>query len=228
MSYLPIAKRDIVTPFNISMGESASLVETTNHKASLVRQGGFHYSLTMGIRPYNLMVDSQNERYWEIVTYLAANPFFKVPLFNMFSEERRVAPDAYAWAAAGNFGTGTIVTVTSQSLPGDNTLIISLSSNTAKLRTGDFIRIGSKDKVYQVQKHENNVLTLAQPVIATTEVGDRVFFSELFQQSGHPMDGVRFSGVFGKFINEDFGNPINRIEDGIIGNIGPLSLKEKL
>ena len=32
----------------------------------------------------------------------------------------------------------------------------------------------------------------------------------------------------GYFVNEDFGMTVNRIEDGILGKIGPLKFKEKL
>jgi hypothetical protein len=219
MSTLPIAKRDIVTPFNISAGESASLVVTANNKASLVRQGGFHYSLTMGIRPYNLRVDSQNYRYWDIVTFLNLNPFFYVPIFDMVDSE------VYSWDPSG------VITAAEDVLPGDNAFIISLNSSTAKFRPGQFIKIGTQDKLYQVRSHSGTSLTLAQPVVAKVTSGDRVRYSQINptgMPDDHPLRDIRINGVYGKFINEDFGNPINRIEDGIIGNIGPLSLKEKL
>ena len=219
MSTLPITKRDIVTPFNISMGESASLVTTASNKASFARQGGFHYALTMGIRPYNLMVDSQNYRYWDIVTFLAGQPFFYVPIFDMIESE------VYKWNPQG------IVTVVEDVLPGNSSFRISLNSTAAKFRPGQFIKIGDKDKLYQVRSHVGTSISLAQPVVAKVNSTDRVRYSQINPEGmpeEHPLHGLRINGVYGKFINEDFGNPINRIEDGIIGNIGPLSLKEKL
>jgi len=221
MSTLPITKRDIVTPFNISMGESASLVTTASNKSSFARQGGFHYALTMGIRPYNLRVDSQNYRYWDIVTFLAGSPFFYVPIFDMVESE------VYKWNDQG------VITVEDDEpvLPGDNTLRISLNVNEARFRPGQFIKIGEKDKLYQVRSHAGTSLTLSQPVVSTVNNGDRVRYSQVNpagMPEDHPLYGVRINGVYGKFLNEDFGNPVNRIEDGIIGNIGPLSLKEKL
>jgi hypothetical protein len=232
MSYLPIAKRDIVTPFNIAAGESASLVVTANNKASFARRGGFHYSLTMGIRPYNLLIDSQNYTYWDIVTFLNTNPFFYVPIFNM--RETRV------------FAVSPTITVNGDHLPGDYTVNINgMTGGTATndplynaadpsstpaltLRPGEFIKFAGKDKVYQVRSHVGNVVTLIQPLVAAVSNTTAVTYKEQLNQAGHPLNGVTFSGVFGKFINEDFGNPINRIEDGILGSIGPLKLKEKL
>ena len=79
----------------------------------------------------------------------------------------------------------------------------------------------SKDKLYQVRLHNANSLTLSQPLSHNVSINDQVYYSA-------QLSGQWFSGVFGKFYNEDFGNPVNRTEDGIIGNIGPLSLKEKL
>ena len=213
MSYLPIAKRDIVTPFNIAAGESASLVVTANNKASLVRQGGFHYSLTMGIRPYNLLVDSQNYTYWDVVTFLNTEPYFYVPIFNMRETE--------IFAAAP-----TITTVGTHA-PGVQTITIA-GYGANSFRPGEFIKLGNKNKIYQVRSHAGNQLSLAQPLLSDLPTGSAVIYKETLSQVGHPMNGVAFSGVFGYFINEDFGNPINRIEDGIIGNIGPLKLKEKL
>lgn len=211
MSYLPITMRDIVTPFNISSGESASLVNTASNKASFVRNGGFHFTLTMGIRPYNLRVGEQNKRYWEIVTYLSANPFFKVPLINMYR--------------APIYDTAPQITVNGEHLPGDNT--VSVTSTSEKLYPGTFIRFSNKDKVYQVLSHPSgsNTVTLSHPLAAKVPAGTELIYDEADQFLN---DGTMLQGVYGKFLNEDFGNPVNRIEDGIIGNIGPLSLKEKL
>ena len=213
-NYLPISKRDIVTPFNISAEESASLVTTTNNKTSYARRGGFCYSLTMGIRPYNLLVDSQNHKYWDIVTFLNSNPVMYIPIFNMVESQV--------------FTQGAVVTTTSDAAVGATGFTINFDANTTKFRPGEFIKIGSKDKIYQVRSHVSNSLTLSQPLSHNVSNGDRIYYSEQLSLAGHPLDGVRFHGVFGKFINEDFGNPVNRIEDGIIGNIGPLKLKEKL
>jgi hypothetical protein len=206
---LPISKSDIVTPYNISAEESADLLVTANNKASFVRRGGYHYTMTMGLRPYNLLKESDNARFYSLATFLTSNPVFEVPLINMLESKPMLAADQ-----------ASVETTTSAQV-GDTKIVVGPGHT---LRAGDFIRIGDKPKVYQVmmvdgQNGEN--IHVAHPIVARISAGTIVHFSE-------EIDGIRFCGVYGKFLNEDFGLANSRIEDGILGKLGPLKLKEKL
>ena len=204
---LPISKSDIVTPYNISVEESADLLVTANNKASFVRRGGYHYTMTMGLRPYNLLKESDNARYYSLATFLTYNPVFEVPIINMLNSETIITavPDSVTVSTGAAVG-GTQVNISQANL----------------LRPGDFIRFGdTKSKVYQIMSVNGQALQLAHPLVAAVTAGDTVHFSE-------EVDGVRFCGVYGKFLNEDFGLSNSRIEEGILGKLGPLALKEKL
>jgi len=198
--YLPIVKSDIVTPYNVSAQESASLVETANQRAFFVRRGGFHFTMTMGLRPYNIIRDEQNTRYWKIVTFLSTHSNFYVPLYptienNLFETKPDIELD-------GDVGVGNN--------------IISVDREKG-LRSGDFIKVGSKDKIHQVLRHEGGQIELTQPISHKGLEGDPITYHENNENC-----------VYGLFLNLDFGQPISRIEDGILGSIGPLTLKEKL
>jgi len=201
MSNLPINKSDIITPFNISASENVDIVTAANNKTSLARRGGFHYLLTMGIRPYSVIKDKDNEKYWSIVTFLNRYPFFYVPLYNL------IEPTVTGSVSTGG---GSI---------GDTQLTVSAGG----FRPGMFIKFAGKDKIYQIAVAGSSTITLAHPLVATVPNGTSVIYKET-----NTVDGLQMNGIYGKFINEDFGNPVNRIEDGILGRIGPLSLKEKL
>ena len=201
MSNLPINKSDIVTPFNISASENVDIVTAANNKTSLARRGGFHYLLTMGIRPYNVIRDKDNAKYWSISTFLNRYPFFYVPLYNL------VAPTVTGSVTTGGGDIGST----------------QLTISAGGFRPGMFIKFEGKDKIYQIASAGSSKITLAHPLVATVSSGTSVIYKET-----NTVDGELMNGIYGKFINEDFGNPVNRIEDGILGKIGPLSLKEKL
>jgi len=198
--YLPINKSDIVTPYNVSAKESASLVETANERAFFVRRGGFHFTMTMGLRPYNIIRDDQNSKYWKIVTFLATHSNFYVPLYP--AVENSLFETKPAISLDGNVEVGNnIISVDRQS----------------GLRAGDFIKIGNKDKIHQVLRHEGYQIELTQPISHKGTDSDSIIYHERNENC-----------IFGLFLNLDFGEPISRIEDGILGSIGPLTLKEKL
>ena len=203
---LPISKSDIVTPYNISAEESADLLVTANNKASFVRRGGYHYTMTMGLRPYNLLKESDNARFYSLATFLTSNPVFEVPLINMLESKLMLAADQ-----------DSVETTTSAQV-GDTKIVVDPGH---PLRAGDFIRIGDKPKVYQVMMVDGQNIHVAHPIVARIYADTTVHFSE-------EIDGVRFCGVYGKFLNEDFGLANSRIEEGILGKLGPLKLKEKL
>ena len=209
MAYLPINVHDVVTPYNIGPEEAAELVMTSSNKAAISRRGGFVYSLTMGITPYNLLTKSSNETYWNIVGSLSLNPYLYVPVFNIAPTESFVA----GTAQLGISGSAKV---------GSNQLSVS----GATLRPGQFVRISSKTKIYQVASHDGSTLTLSKPLSQNVSSGDNLVTSEVYTEGD--MAGEYFDGVHGYFVNEDFGMTVNRIEDGILGKIGPLKFKEKL
>ena len=209
MAYLPISIHDVVTPYNVGPEEAAELVMTSSNKASISRRGGFVYSLTMGITPFNLLTKSSNETYWNIVGSLSLNPYIYVPVFNIAPTESFVD------------GKSTL-SISGAAKVGSDTLLVS----GATLRPGQFVRITSKTKIYQVASHDGSTLILSKPLSQNVTAGDTLTISETY--SDGDLAGQPFDGVHGYFVNEDFGMTVNRIEDGILGKIGPLKFKEKL
>jgi len=209
MAYLPISVHDVITPYNIGPEEAAELVMTSSNKAAISRRGGFVYSLTMGIKPYNLLTKSDNETYWNIVGSLSLNPYLYVPVFNIAPTESFTGGVGYL-PISGSASVGSNV----------------LSVSGATLRPGQFVRIASKTKIYQVASHSGSTLTLSKPLSQNVSAGDSLMLSETYADG--EMVGQPFDGVHGYFVNEDFGMTVNRIEDGILGRIGPLAFKEKL
>ena len=217
---LPIELRNIVTPYNLAANEAANMVVTSNNKASFVRRGGFHFTLDLAITPFNLTVRSQAERYWEIVGFLNKYPSFGVPIHNMIPSNM-----------IGDSGQYHAMRVQEGPYAPGYTEGIKVNGLGARgLNPGQYIQIGLHNKLYQVIRHdmENYRIYLSQPLSATINTSDSVIHDEYTTDNLHPMLNVRFNGLWVDFINEDFGNPVNRIEDGIMGNIGPLKLREKL
>jgi len=217
---LPIEMRDLITPYNLAANEAANMVVTSNSKASFVRRGGFYFTLDMGIRPYNLRVASQVERYWEIVGFLNKYPSFSVPVHNMQPSKMKD-------------GNGNFLSLTVQGgpyVPGYVSGILVTDRGANMLNPGQYVKFGSNNKLYQVQYHNTSTdrIYLTQPLSHTVTSGNAVVHDEYSTESGHPMENIRHNGIWVEFLNEDFGNPINRIEDGILGNIGPLKLRERL
>lgn len=212
MAKLPIEMRDIVTPYNISANESADMVVTANNKTSFVRRGGRFFSIKIGIRPFNLRVASQADRYWRIVTFLNSNPSFEVPIHNMMENEF--------------FNTTT--TVDGAFSVNTQVLTIDTDSSSKQFKPGQYIRFANKSKLYQVSSHSGTALTLTQPLSQSLSNNTQIESTETVSDSLHPMNGVKLNGLWVTAYNEDFGNPQNRIEGGIMGNIGPLTLREAL
>jgi len=217
---LPIELRQIVTPYNLAANESANMVVTSNNKASFVRRGGFFHTLDLGITPFNLRVESQAEAYWRIVGFLNKYPSFAVPIHNMQPNKMETSP--------GNFQALTVLS--GPYVPGYTGGILTQDLGAAYLNPGQYIKFSTNDKLYQVEYHDTSAerIYLTQPLSHTVRSTNSIVHNEVSTDVGHPMENVNFNGIWCEFLNEDFGNPINRIEDGIMGMIGPLKLREKL
>jgi len=213
MATLPISKRDMVTPYNIAAIESAELVVTSSNKAAVSRRGGFAFSFTMGIKPYNLLGTSDNDRYWSIVSELDRSPYMFVPVYNI------IETDTFK----NNVTSSGVVT---GAVAGSDEIVVALTSASVKIRAGQFVKFGNKDKLYQVASHSGGSVKFTKPLSHTVTSADTLVFSELHKAG--PAVNELFDGVHGYFVNEDFGNPVSQIEDGILGKIGPLQFMEKL
>jgi len=213
MATLPISKRDMVTPYNIAAIESAELVVTSSNKAAVSRRGGFAFSFTMGIRPYNLLSDSDNNRYWSIVSELSRSPYLFVPVYNII--ETNTFKNG---VTSSGVVTGAIV--------GNDEIVVALTSDSVQIRAGQFVKFNNKDKLYQVASHSGGRVKFTKPLSHTVTSSDTLVFSEI-HRAGATVNEL-FDGVHGYFVNEDFGNSVNQIEDGILGKIGPLQFMEKL
>jgi len=203
MAFLPIYISDIVTPYNIGVNEAADLVIAANNKSSIVRRAGYYYSAVIGIKDRNMRANADS--FWRIVSFMAANPKFSVPLHNM---------------QASNVRPEQVVNVTV--LAPVNAKSLTISSISERFNPGQYIKFANKPKLYQVLSHVGNILSLMQPLSAAVPASTRIIFKE----TGY--DGEVFNGIMGEFLNEDFGIPNYKIEDGLIGSIGPLTLREVL
>ena len=205
MELLPISKKDVITPYNIGAAEAAELVVTSSNRAAISRRGGFIYTLTMGIRPYNLLSRPEYMRYWEIAGALSSEPYLRVPIFNPIETDSFKDNLSSTSCDAGVIGSDTITGVGTALMP------------------GQFFKFSGKSKLYQVASVDKDVVStvkLTKPLSHNT--------GTIIDLTSTDYLGNLIDGVLGEFVHEDFGNPVNRIEDGILGIIGPLQFKEKL
>jgi len=210
MALLPISKKDITTPYNVSTEEAAELVITSSNRASVARRGGFCFSMVMGVRPYNLLQDKDNTRYWSIATTLARYPYLQIPIYNIIASP----------GFNPKLTNLPFLTVSIAALPGDSEVVLTNDVSSA-LRVGQFISFGDKSKVYQVARIDKSKIELSHPLV------QHVPQLEPLNYMCKDYYGNNVDGVMGYFVNEDFGNPVCSIDDGILGNIGPLKFREK-
>jgi len=200
MAKLSIRKRDIITPYNLSPIEASELVVTSSNRASVSRRGGFCFSLTMGIRPYSMIDKDDFEQYWRLVGELSRDPYLEVPLYNAIETD--------------TFKAGIeVITPTASRPVGADTITVS----TSLIMPGQIFRVDAK--LYQAANVAGSTIFLSKPLSQEIDTSTQIVLSE---------DKNDHDGPDGYFVNEDFGNPVNRIEDGILGVIGPLQFKEKL
>lgn len=218
MASLPISKKDVITPYSVSAEEAAELIITSSNRASVARRGGFCFSMVMGVRPYNLLQDDDNNRYWSIATALAKNPYLDIPVYNIIESPGFAAAKAYA--EQNPTASLLSLSVSGSYEPGEDKVSIG-SSATNVLRTGQYVSFEDKKKLYQITRVSGSEITLSHPLIQSVSNGGSLNY--LCQDHyGNIVDGV-----MGYFVNEDFGNPVSSVEDGILGIIGPLKFREK-
>lgn len=210
MAALPIGYRDIITPYNVFSEEKTFLTTSANNRVYVARAGGYRYRVALNIRPFTLLKQSDSDQFELIRIHLAKYPFFSVPIFNTIVNEvsgtvlvDQAAPSGYN--SVGDYDVKLTATPTGSFKP------------------GQYIRFANKNKVYQVESHSGTDITLVQRLRQNLLVGDdELYYDEL------DYNGDSFNGVMGDFLNEDFGNAIAGVQDGVLGRINTLSLIENL
>ena len=205
MADLPINIADIITPYHINVNEITSLVVSANSKSRMIRSGSQYFSMEMGIKPRNMM--RHPDEFWRIATFLQSNPTFSAPMHNMQASKFAI-----------NEGlTLQSTNVTSGAAIGATRVAVSSSQN---YNAGQYVKFGSRTKVYQVTTADSTYIYLSTPLRQVVGQGDLCIWRE------DGWNGETFDGIMGLFNNEDFGNPSHKIEDGIMGTFNNLVLRE--
>jgi hypothetical protein len=222
MAALPIGIRDIITPYMVYGEEQAEIVQSANNRVYVSRGGGYRYRMTLNLRPFNILnkthelgnSNSDAARFEYIRAKLTKYPQLDLPIINTIQNE--IA------------GTAMVAYDDDHNRPGVYTVQVDNLSFTGRFQSGQYIKFGApqgKEKVYQVEEYNylTGVITLTQRLRQWVQTPARsIIYSEV--------DGLNipFDGVMAGFVNEDFGHPVARIDDGIHGIIGPLSLIENI
>jgi len=208
---LPITLGDIITPYNISPIEAADIVVAASGRSTVVRRGGFVFAAQLNIKPINIL--SSANRFWEIVTFLNSNAIFTIPCHN-------IAPS----------GVPSGVNVQVAAIASVGEVAIEVNTTGYTFNPGQYIKFDTgHTKLYQVMAHQvgaTDVITLSQPLVQNLTTSNRVVFEA--QPTTEYYGNTPLDGVMGLFINEDYGSPQHRIEDGILGRVNPLALREKV
>lgn len=214
MAALPISYRDIITPYNIYGEEKVGVTSSANNRIYVARQGGYRYRMQLTLRPFTLLKGSDGVKFETIKIHLMEFPSFSVPMFNTVSNEITGTPEVLASATTGLNGVS------------DNQVKMDGATYTGDFQPGQYIQFSNKNKVYQVRSYDNidNIITLVQPLRQNLESGGTVYLN--YQALDY--DNASFNGVMGEFVNEDFGESVSRIEDGVLARINTLALVENL
>ena len=208
MAELPISIRDIITPYDLFGEEVAEVYQSSNNRVYVARGGGYRYSLNLNIKPMSILSTTESVKFETVRAFLTKNPQMEIPIFN-------VVPNTVT-------GTATCQADAIHGQPGAYTVKINAGSyGGGPFQTGQYVTFGVKAKIYQIESYSAEILTLVQRLRHTVTAGDVIGYAGNF-------GGVDFNGIVGGFVNQDFGNRTARIEGGILGQIGPLSLIENI
>jgi len=220
MKILPITARDISTPYSVSSEEPARVQVAANRTISVSRSIAHHMLMTLTLIPYRYLIYSRLDLQPEIeanrlpadkgrqlATFLNQNASFLVPVFN-----NRPNP----------FINSIIpITVAIEANISDYEVEVDVADG---LFPGQYIRFENKAKLYQIASVNSLQLkiTLVNPLRSKVPLGTKIITAETLY------DGTVFNGVLGAFVNSDFGVSLQKVENGVLAEIGPLSLKENL
>lgn len=206
MAIIPIGKRYLQTPHTMETEGRADVITSgANHVTMAVRGG---YRLKGTIRPFEFNFLNDADLIEQLRVFIESEPQFEFPVFN------HVANDA----------TG-VVSVRDATAVGVQSFQVDYSAGPS-LKAGQFIRIGSKTKVYRVRSETNRVgntstLTLTHPLRQALTPGEQLTYSEPDDGVGDPLNGV-----LGTFLNENYLEPTGRTERGIVYRFSPIPVVE--
>ena len=208
---LPITDRDIITPYVVAAEEPAAVSVALNNTVRVVRSIAHRFVATLTLRPYRALIYEHDaatisgelpaDQGQKIATFLAKNPSFQMPVFN-----NRPNPNT-----AGVTTSGANVV---------NDYTINVTSDIFFI--GQYIRFNGFTKLYQIADVGVGTITLAQPLRHAVSSLTPIIYKETYD------NGTTFNGVMGTFTNLDFGLPLQRVEGGVLMEIGPLNLVETL
>ena len=201
MAVLPVPYTSVGLPWALSEDENIEFLESANNTPQSIRHGGHRFSLPLELVPVFMVNDAATAA--EIDVFLAANVSFEIPLINM--------------PASTNSGTWTVDGAHSI---GDTT--IDLNVGTGDLQPGQFIRFGTKKKVYRVRSWASPTVTLTKPLRQDLSDLDAVVYTGTDGKSNN------FNGVLGEFMNKDFGSPSYTVDEELVARFGPFRLVETL
>ena len=214
MATLPITIRDIVTPFSLNSEENVTISTATNRTMVIGRSISSQWSLLLNLKPYRMQVYTQtpqpdysstpltSDRFHAISSFLAREPVFKVPIYNNRPNELPPTP---------------AVTLTAE--VGERDVSVTFRTD---FRVGQYIRFSGFNKMYQVAAINPTNITLTQALRQRVTAGTAIIYSET------DYNGDAFNGVLCNFLNMDFGSVLHGIDNGVLGTIGPIKLREFL
>ena len=219
MAALPFPYTDIITPYNVWGEESSSILQSINQRVYVTRRGGYRYKMTLSLRPYTLLSEDDSAQFDLLRTFLTKYPQFSVPMLN---NQLNTFDDL-----------GVPVTVEDMTgddtynVPGAYKVRIPGTGWSGQFYPGQYIKFSDKDKVYQVEEQNGQDIVLAQRLRQTLNpVGINPAADIIYEEA----DGINlpFNGVMCGMVNEDFGYSNGQVTDGVLGQIGPLSLIENI
>jgi len=213
-STLPISVREISTPYTVWGEENVNIVESSNNKIYISRGGGFRYRVTLNIIPFNILSSESAVRFEFLRAYLTRNPSFSIPILNTIPNQIVGSPE--------------VIASFTDNEPGFDTVLVDTGTFTGDFQPGQYIKFSNKEKVYQVGDYNSGtgVITLTQKL--RQKVNPENAINKTISYAGVDYYGTAFDGITGSFVNEDFGNPVASIDDGILGRISPLVLIENI
>lgn len=203
MATLPIAVSQIGLPWQVHVEENVDILQSANNTPQVVSHGGWRLAVSLNIVPVNSVADPATVE--EIATFLEANSVFDLPLLNQSANTM-----SGSWTVDGAHSVG------------DTTIVVNPGTGTPN--PGQYIRFGSKKKVYRVASYGGSptTITLTKPLRQALADTDTITYTGTDGKSN------AFDGVLGEFVNLDFGGTTHNLDDALVARFGPFKLVESL
>ena len=200
MAVLPISHRHYALPYTLVNGEDTTTYRSSNRRPTVVRHGSHSFEFTLQLIPFNVV--NAKSFIENLSTFLEMNAVFDIPINNRITNTL-----SGNWRISGGHRVGASS--------------ISVNPAVGAPQVGQYLRFGTKSKVYRVRAYNRGTITLTKPLRQSLRDRDALIYSAV--------DGLgdRFDGVLGEFVNKDFGYTNPKIDQGAAW-FGPFLLEEAI